>query len=154
MNPTAPVGSKACLFSKGVFSQGCGGLPLWAGWSISAELSCQGGGRLCNPPGPAATADPHGRFALSCAHLGACPFSYPWLNAGIQGSPGKGNAILSLHTQREASMFPAAARREHRLGLCWSHVVGLRLSHTRHTSCTPASPGPLLSPSPHMGPWH
>lgn len=139
-----------------MFSQECGGLPVWAGWSISAELSCGvEGGCVTRPRRPGAMADPHGWFALSCVRLGACPFSYHWLNAGIHRPPGKSSAILSLHAQREASMFPAAARRELCPGFPWSHVAGLRLSHNGHTSCTPARQhlrGPCSAPHLAQGP--
>ena len=110
------------------------------------------GGCVTHPRRPGAMADPHGWFALSCVCLGACPFSYHWLNAGIHRPPGKSSAILSLHAQREASVFPAAAHRELRPGFPWSHVAGLRLSHTGHTSCTPAHQhlrGPCSAPTSH-----
>lgn len=118
------------------------------------------GWREAASPAPAgrelgATANPHGWFALSCARLGACPFSYHWLNVGIHRPPGKGSAILSLHTQREAKVFPAAARRELRPGFPWSHVAGLWLSHTGDTSCTPAHRhlwGPCSAPPLARGP--
>lgn len=138
-----------------MLSQECGGLLLWAAWSISAELSCWGGGRLRHPPPLAGSWEPRPVLMAGLPRLGACPFSYHWLSVGIHRPPGKGSAVLSLHTQREAKVFPAAARRELRPGFPWSHVAGLWLSHTGHTSCTPAHQhlwGPCSAPPLTRGP--
>lgn len=94
----------------------------------------------CVPRQAGATAGSHGWFALSCAAPPeTCPFSHPWPSLGIQGPPGKGNAILPLRTQRDAGMFFVAAGTEHHPGLPFVPRAGLRLSHTWHT-CTAVDP--------------
>lgn len=86
---------------------------MWVAWSISAELSCWGGGRLRHLPPLAGSWEPRpvlmAGLPLSCLSW-RLPFSYHWLSVGIHRPPERA-VPSSPYTPREAKVFPAAARR-------------------------------------------
>ena len=96
-------------------------MPLWAGWSISTELSGQGGGRLCHPP----RAGSHGRSSRPVCPIVCSSWCLPFL--------------LPLAQCRDSG-----ASWE---GQC--HPLPTHPERSQHVPCScmqGASPGPLLVP--------
>lgn len=131
---------------------------MWAGWSISAELSCQGGGRLRYPPPPAGS---HGRsswlvcpvvcsswrlpFLLPLAQCRDSQASWKEQCHPLPTCPERSQHVPCSCTQGALPRLPLVPR--------GGPAVESQRAHLLHTR-TPASPGPLLSPSPRTGPWH
>lgn len=79
------------------------------------------------------------------------PFLLPLAQCRDSGSSGKCRAIFSQNTQREASMFFAAAGTEHHPGLPSVPCTGLWLSPGSYSSGL-CSPGPCCQPTTYGGP--